>query len=113
MQLTQEQVKAFIADGGASAINAAKSEADRIAGQINAGLSENEVKKVTYTIQMKIKVEADVEQRKVVITGSYGAKTPNLGKEGEVMERVFDDPNQMKLPLDGTTEKPEDDEPEE
>jgi len=102
MQLTQDQVKAIISDGGASAIDAAKSEVDKIAGQINAGLAENEVERVTYSISLKITTTVDVNQRRITTTGAYGAKTPNLGKSGDKVEREIDDPNQGKLPFDNT-----------
>jgi len=102
MQLSKDQVRSIIADGGASAIEAARSETDKITGQINAGLAVNEVEKVTYTINLKITTTVDLTQRKIKIIGSYGAKTPNLGKAGDPVEREIEDPNQGKLPFDNT-----------
>lgn len=117
MQIPVETVNNVISHGGASAIEAAKSEVDKIAAQINAGLAVNEVEKVSYTIDMKIACTIDVEKRTVVVEGRYGAKTPNLGKAGRKIEAEIDDPNQITFSFDNTegayTPEDEDDEIEE
>jgi len=107
VQLNQDDIIGIIDDGAADAISAAKSEAELILDQLNSGLQENEVQKVQYQVDLVIKVSIDVPNRKVKIKGGYGAKTANLKKFGNGVEREIAYPDQTDM-FDGTTPKPED-----
>jgi hypothetical protein len=105
VQLSLETIDGIISDGGAEAINAAKSELGLIAEQINLGLQENEVEKVQYQIDLTIKATVDVKAQKTSVTGGYGAKTANLKKWGQKIEREIVHPDQPNLPYDNTEGK--------
>lgn len=110
MKLSEQQVQEAIANGASEAIQAANSEVSLIAKQINDGLSENKVKAVQYSIDLKVNIKVDVEPRQVICTGAYGAKTANLGKAGNKIVMEIEDPNQPKLDLElqGSDEPAED-----
>ena len=106
MKVTKDMVCDFINDGAASAIQAAKDGADRIAAQMNAEIATNESHSSTNTINMSIVVKIDGDARKVEIEGGYGFKLPNLSDKAPKIVRDLPDPNQPELGLDETPEPP-------
>jgi hypothetical protein len=107
MKVTKEMVEKFITDGAASAIQAAKGKASQIAAQMSAELSSNESHTSTNTVAMSIVIKIDADASKVEIEGGFGFKLPNLSDKSPKIIRELEDPNQGQLPLDATTEKPE------
>lgn len=97
MQVTKENVESWITDGSASAMQAAKGDAGKIAAQINADLSVNESHSSTNTIAMSILIKIDGDSRKVEIEGGYGFKVPNLGDKAPKIIREIPDPSQPDL----------------
>lgn len=98
IELTQEQVLKALQNGTAEAVEAAKSELHLITDQINHGLEENDVTKVQYTVDLHAKITVDLETKRIIAIGGYGAKTANLKKWGNEISMEIDDPNQPSLP---------------
>lgn len=97
MQVNKEMVESWITDGSASAMQAAKGEADKIAAQINAELATNKSSTSSNTIKMSISIKLDADSRKVEIEGSYGFAVPNLGNAAPKLVREIPDPDQGEL----------------
>ena len=113
MQITEEMVLSFIADGGASAIQAARGKAAQIAAQMNAEIATNKSHTSTNTIKMEVVVKIDGDARKVEIDGGFGFTVPNLSDKSPKIVRDLPHPDQAELPLqDGKTPEPTE-EPEE
>ena len=108
MQITKDMVESFITDGAASAIQAEKGQAARIAGQMNAEIAVNESSTSTNTITMQVVVKIDGDARTVEIEGGFGFKVPNISDKAPKIVRDLPHPDQGDLPFDATTEKPED-----
>ena len=97
MKVTKEAVEAFIIDGAASAMKAAKEDAAKIAAQINAEVETNSSHTSSNTLKLGVLIKVDGDNGKVEIEGGYSFKTPDLNNKAPKVIRQLDDPNQPVL----------------